>query len=166
MNPRLPGFIKQKHLTILFAVAALIVAVSVFMSSRQTLEPRERADPTDPRQVALGRAVYAQHCASCHGANLEGQPNWRRRRPDGRLPAPPHDETGHTWEHTDETLFQVTKRGVQPFVSAQYETDMNGFANVLSDEEIWAVIAFIKSTWPPALQRRHPTDDASITQPQ
>ena len=52
-------------------------------------------------QSASGAAVYVKHCASCHGANREGQPNWRERRPDGRLPAPPHDASGHTWHHAD-----------------------------------------------------------------
>lgn len=119
--------------------------------------PKERADPSNVQQVAVGRAIYRQHCASCHGANLEGQPNWQRRMPNGRLPAPPHDRTGHTWEHPDETLFKVTKQGVKPFVSPEYETDMRGFGDVLSDEEIWAVIAFIKSSWPPALlEKRRP----------
>lgn len=115
---------------------------------------RERADPTNSGQVALGRTVYAQHCAACHGTNLEGQPNWRRRKPDGRLPAPPHDITGHTWEHPDETLFQVIKFGVQPMVSSDYQTDMPAFGGTLSDEEIWAVIAFIKSRWPQELLDR------------
>ena len=58
------------------------------------------ADATDPELVALGASVYAQHCAACHGRELEGEPNWRRRKADGTLPAPPHDATGHTWHHS------------------------------------------------------------------
>ena len=27
------------------------------------------------------------------------------------LPAPPHNETGHTWHHPDEMLFAITKYG-------------------------------------------------------
>jgi cytochrome c len=56
-----------------------------------------RADPLNARQVASGRSIYDRHCASCHGGNLEGQPEWRSRLPNGRLPAPPHDDSGHTW---------------------------------------------------------------------
>ena len=66
--------------------------------------------------VALGKEVYANQCASCHGADLEGQPNWRQRRADGRLPAPPHDESGHTWHHPDQQLFELTKYGPAAFV--------------------------------------------------
>lgn len=107
-----------------------------------------RADPRDAQRVALGGRVYAQHCASCHGAKLEGQPNWRSRLPSGRLPAPPHDETGHTWHHADQVLFAITKNGLAPpYAPKGYESDMPGYAGRLSDDEIWAVLAFIKSRW-------------------
>lgn len=149
---------KNKRLILLSNIAALaaaVIAVAILGLSRVPVT--ERADPTNQAQVALGRGVYARHCASCHGANLEGQPNWRERRPDGRLPAPPHDVTGHTWEHSDESLFKVTKQGVQAFAGPDYQTDMAGFGKVLSDDEIWAAIAYIKSTWPLELvERRRP----------
>jgi mono/diheme cytochrome c family protein len=107
-----------------------------------------RADPRDAAKVALGAKVYAQHCASCHGANLEGQHEWRRRLPNGRMPAPPHDESGHTWHHPDDVLFDITQRGmVPPYAPAGYESDMPAFADRLSDDEIWAVLAYIKSHW-------------------
>jgi mono/diheme cytochrome c family protein len=115
-----------------------------------------RAAPDDPEQVALGRAVYAEHCASCHGSRLEGQPNWRERLPNGRLPAPPHDETGHTWHHPDAMLFAITKHGPRPpYAPEGYESDMPGFADRLTDAEIWAVLAYIKSTWPSQIRERH-----------
>lgn len=106
----------------------------------------ERA--ADPAQVALGQKVYAQHCAVCHGAKLEGQPNWRTKLPSGRMPAPPHDDSGHTWHHPDEVLFGITKHGlVPPYAPASYESDMPGFAGKLSDQEIRAVLAYISSHW-------------------
>jgi mono/diheme cytochrome c family protein len=107
-----------------------------------------RADSGDAARVALGERVYTQHCASCHGAKLEGLPRWRSRLPNGRLPAPPHDETGHTWHHPDRMLFAITKNGlVPPNAPAGYESDMPALAGKLSDNEIWAVLAFIKSRW-------------------
>lgn len=102
--------------------------------------------------IVLGRTLYADHCASCHGANLEGQPNWRQRLPNGRMPAPPHDASGHTWHHSNEALFRVTKEGSAAVAGGGYESDMPGFATVLSDAEIKAVLAFIKSTWPERLR--------------
>jgi mono/diheme cytochrome c family protein len=114
----------------------------------------DRAGPTNVAQVALGRSVYAEHCASCHGANLEGQPDWRARKPDGKMPAPPHDANGHTWHHPDEVLFGITKQGIAAFAPPGYASDMPAFGSVLTDEEIWAVLAFLKSSWPPDIQAR------------
>lgn len=111
------------------------------------------ADADDPEQVALGSQVYAEHCASCHGAGLEGEPDWRTRNADGTLPAPPHDETGHTWHHPDQQLFDITKYGVEHFAPPGYRSNMPAFEDVLSDREIWAVLAYIKSRWPEETRR-------------
>ena len=106
--------------------------------------------PSHTRQPDLqrGAVVYADYCASCHGANLEGQPNWRSRMPNGKLPAPPHDATGHTWHHPDRQLFAITKYGSAAIIGNNYESDMAGFGESLSDDEIWDVLAYIKSQWP------------------
>ena len=103
--------------------------------------------PVTRLQIVRGKEIYAQNCASCHGANLEGQPDWKRRLENGRMPAPPHDESGHTWHHSDQDLFAITKLGVGGVVPG-YESDMLAFGEILSDEDIVAVLAFIKSTWP------------------
>jgi mono/diheme cytochrome c family protein len=109
-----------------------------------------RIDATDAKQVTAGAALYAQHCAACHGANLEGQPDWRRRLPNGRLPAPPHDASGHTWHHPDKVLFAITKNGlVPPYAPGGYASDMPAFGGVLTDAQIRAVLAYIQSRWPP-----------------
>ena len=109
--------------------------------------PPTQADPGDPAKVALGGKVYAQHCAACHGVRLEGQPNWREKLPNGRMPAPPHNEDGHTWHHTDEVLFGITKHGLKDYAPPGYQSDMPAFAGTLSDDEIWAVLSFIASHW-------------------
>lgn len=108
--------------------------------------PAVAEDPA-PDAVALGRTIYAETCASCHGANLEGQPDWKRRLANGRMPAPPHDASGHTWHHSDQDLFLITREGVGGIVPG-YESDMPAFRGILSDDEIRAVLAYIKSTWP------------------
>ncbi len=108
----------------------------------------------EPEQRALGRAVYAEHCSACHGADLEGQPNWRVRGPDGLLPAPPHDQSGHTWHHPDAQLFRMTKFGIAALAGPGYDSAMGGFGKVLSDKEIWAVLVYIKSRWPEDVRRR------------
>ena len=129
------------------------------------------ANPDDPSQVSLGSTIYANHCATCHGANLEGhganleEPDWRVRMDNGRFPAPPHDQSGHTWHHADEQLFQITRLGVKPPLAPEgYESDMPAFGDTLSDEQMWAVLAFIKSTWPPETRARQARRNTAATQ--
>jgi mono/diheme cytochrome c family protein len=102
----------------------------------------------DDVTIARGETLYAEHCAACHGAKLEGQPNWQSPLPSGRLPAPPHDASGHTWHHPDGVLFRITREGTAAVVGGGYESDMPGFEGILDDEDIRAILAFIKSTWP------------------
>jgi S-disulfanyl-L-cysteine oxidoreductase SoxD len=130
-------------------LSAFLAVPALLLLSCGESAPPSKADPADAQQVALGAKVYAQHCAACHGARLEGQPNWRERLPSGRMPAPPHDESGHTWHHTDEVLFGITKEGLVPgkYAPPGYESDMPAYRTVLSDDEIWAVLAYIKSSW-------------------
>jgi mono/diheme cytochrome c family protein len=127
------------------AVLSLVAAIG-FTLKRE----RPSIDPQDKALVATGRRIYDAHCGSCHGVNLEGQPNWRERLPSGRLPAPPHDAGGHTWHHPDAVLFGIVKEGLVPgkYAPPQYESDMPAFGGILSDEEIRSVLAYIKSTWP------------------
>lgn len=130
---------------------SVLAAIAAHGQQQSDNTPAERltvlGQSVTDEQIALGTQVYAQNCASCHGANLQGQPDWRRRLSNGRMPAPPHDESGHTWHHSDQDLFDITKLGVGGIV-AGYESDMPAFEDILSDEEIAAVLAFIKSTWP------------------
>jgi mono/diheme cytochrome c family protein len=137
--------------------AAVIVLLAAAGAAAAWLHLRSRtgrADPDDTAQVAQGRAVYAAQCASCHGATLEGQPDWRVRLPNGRLPAPPHDESGHTWHHPDKVLFEITRDGIAAHAPKGYESDMPEFGSRLSDAEIWAVLAYIKSRWPLEIRER------------
>jgi mono/diheme cytochrome c family protein len=121
-----------------------------------------RLRPADAATVALGRKVYDMHCAACHGAQLQGQPNWRERDATGRLPAPPHDRTGHTWHHPDEVLFRITKHGVAKAANLKdYVSAMPAYEGVLGDAEIVAVLSYIKSTWPADIRRKHDELNAS-----
>lgn len=113
-------------------------------------EARSTIDPTDQALVATGKRIYVGHCSACHRPNLEGQTGWRERLPNGRMPAPPHDASGHTWHHPDAVLFGIVKEGLVPgkYAPPNHESDMPAFGGILSDNEIRAVLAYIKSTWP------------------
>jgi len=145
-------------------VAALAVAAVAIAAAGDwwagAPPPAGGADSADADLVARGAAVYAGACASCHGADFAGQPDWRSRGADGKLPAPPHDETGHTWHHPDAVLFEMTKYGPQKFAGADYATDMPAYADDLPDAEIWAVLAYIKSRWPAKIADRQATLNA------
>jgi mono/diheme cytochrome c family protein len=124
---------------------AIVIAAAVWFWRNAS---DERALPAEAGQIALGRQLYVENCASCHGGNLEGQPDWKTPGPNGRLPAPPHDASGHTWHHADAQLFTITKLGTAAVVGNGYQSDMPGFGSSLTDDEIRAVLLYIKSTWP------------------
>ncbi|TNE90289.1 MAG: cytochrome c [Rhodobacteraceae bacterium] len=129
------------------AFGAVVIGGWLIAGGRAQSQPPE----TGEFNLAAGRTLYAGYCASCHGANLEGQPNWRSPGPDGRLPAPPHDATGHTWHHPDSLLFEYTKLGGQALMARQgidFESGMPAFGGQLGDSEILNILEFIKSTWP------------------
>jgi mono/diheme cytochrome c family protein len=94
--------------------------------------------------VSEGETLYAQHCASCHGANLEGVPEWKTVQLDGKLLPPPHDSSGHTWHHPDDLLLSIIAEGGEPSNS-----DMPAYADILTDEETVAILTTIKNSWGP-----------------
>ena len=131
-------------------IAAVVVVVALYLGASGNLVGFY-TNSAEARDVANGELLYVENCASCHGENLEGQPEWRSPGSDGLLPAPPHDETGHTWHHPDSLLFDYTKLGGQEALAkmgVELDSGMPGFSDQLSDDEILDVIAFIKSTWP------------------
>ena len=111
--------------------------------------------PDDREFVTLGGEIYADQCASCHGRDGKGEPNWREPLATGGMPAPPHDESGHTWHHPGQLLFDYTKRGGQALIGDRGKSNMPPFGDVLSDDEIWAVLSYIKSTWPAEIRAMH-----------
>ena len=131
-----------------WVVSVMAIAIVLVACSADKGGTRPGADNADPALVDRGAVVYQEHCASCHGLNLEGQPGWRTRNADGTLPAPPHDASGHTWHHTDQLLFDLTKLGPGEVIGGGYQSTMPGFADVLHDDDIWAVLAYIESQWP------------------
>ncbi len=137
---------------VLFVSAAALVAAVIAAVAWYATRAPLTIDAVDARLVARGEQVYAQNCAACHGDRLQGQPEWQSRNAQGRLPAPPHDETGHTWHHDDQVLFEVTKYGIARHAPPGYQSDMPAFENRLSDDDIIAALAFIKSRWPLLIQ--------------
>jgi mono/diheme cytochrome c family protein len=133
-------------IVLLLAVGAVAGAGVLVVRGRAA--PRSFADADNTALVAEGQGIYAARCAQCHGAHLEGQSGWQTVGIDGRVRAPPQDETGHTWMHSDEQLFRFVKYSMIDVVAPGYVSPMPSFAGTLKDGEIEAVLAFLKSRWP------------------
>ena len=101
----------------------------------------------DQEKIELGETLYQQHCATCHQPDLTGDPNWKTPNEDGSYPPPPHDSTGHTWHLSDQVLLELVRDG-----SDFPQTRMPSFADTLSDDQIIAILEFIKSQWGPQEQ--------------
>jgi len=135
----------------------LALAVSVIIvagCSALTFRGPSEATPTavilpalDPSQVARGRQVYLQRCASCHGQNAEGAPNWQQPDARGNLSPPPHDDSGHTWRHSDAQLAEIIRNRLRDRFNKTPELTMPPFKDRLSDAEITAVITYFESLW-------------------
>jgi len=132
-------------------IGGLVAVAAVAGIAYKTIGPGQsnpKVNQSDPMVIATGMAVYNQSCASCHGVNLEGQPNWQVKGEDGILPAPPHNKDGHTWHHDDGVLFNYIKGGGASLGLKGFKSGMPPFRDMLDDTQIWAALAYIKSTWP------------------
>jgi cytochrome c len=136
-------------------IISLVIIVIYLSVSAKNAEARIVLLPKDLSVTKLGKTVYMENCASCHGAALEGQANWQQRDSDGYMPAPPHDVSGHTWHHPSSYLFLMTKYGIEKMIGEKYPNNMPAYENELTDNEIIAVLSYIKSTWPKPIQRQH-----------
>ena len=91
--------------------------------------------PSDEKSIALGKAVYARECFSCHGATGKGDGPQAKdlERPVGNLSDP------KVSEETDGTLFWKVAEGKKP---------MPTFEQKLTEEERWQVINYIRTFAP------------------
>lgn len=129
----------------------LAIIIGVFVGAIVVIDQINRQQipvpATSVTREARGKVLYDARCAICHGINLEGQPNWQRARSDGSYPAPPHDATGHTWHHSDQYFIDVTLYGGAA-VTGVPSNAMPGFAGSLSEDDVRAILAYIKTSWP------------------
>lgn len=98
-------------------------------------------------QIATGNKIYDQNCASCHGPQGQGQYPEAPLKPDkeGLFGAPPHNATGHTWHHADGLILDIIRNGR---VDSGFHP-MPAFKDKLTEEEIQAVLVYIKIWWKP-----------------
>lgn len=138
---REPGWGRGKLRWGLVAVAVLMLGGAWLWLSRDAdLAGGASAGASVP--LAEGETLYVANCASCHGVNGEGQPNWRTPNDQGVFPAPPHNDDGHTWHHADQQLLEIMAQG-----GSLPNSGMPGFADKLTQPQMEAVLAYIKTFW-------------------
>lgn len=100
-------------------------------------------------QKEQGLKVFAKNCAACHGAQAQETVDWKTPTASGHYPPPPLNGTAHAWHHPLSVLQMVIRKGGKPLGGV-----MPAWENVLSDEEINAVIAAFQSYWPDQVYER------------
>lgn len=116
-------------------------AASAADPQEHSAEPPERTaaqaleNPVAPTREALvaGRQRYVFLCRQCHGNRGAGDGDMAHA---GGIPS---DFTDDVWQYgaSDGEIFTVIKEGVT--------ADMQGYANQLSDEDIWNLVHYLKS---------------------
>lgn len=130
--PGLPGFVLRVMRTgsafiTVVGVAALVLSVMPSGAS-QSVNP---IAPTGD-SIAIGRSLYTQNCAQCHGATGHGDGPQAKA-----LAFPPADFRIHIPYHSDLFFFQVISNGLGGV--------MPGFASQLTPDQRWHLINFLKS---------------------
>jgi mono/diheme cytochrome c family protein len=152
-----PGATGQRILIagfLVFVVAA--VAIVLVRTNRPDPTSTVPGGQNSAELVERGRQLYSTACASCHGEELQGDPRWPQPLANGTLPASPLDARSQATEHDDQWIFRTIAEGGQATAAPGEISTMPAFGSTMSDTEIRAVIAYIKSTWPPEVQQKQP----------
>ncbi len=123
------------HSLVSLIVLGTVANVLVWFTPRQEtqVETQVTLPSYDVNQVMAGRELYAANCATCHGAEGQGYAQ-------AGVPAPALNGDMHAWHHPDSQIASFIRygQGQMPAVGASW-----------SDEEIAAVLAYIKQWWEP-----------------
>ncbi len=157
MKPVFAELLQRVSMTHFERMMSGLVMIALLAGCQTSTEPPIIAvRPTDsPERAAIiaadpnlqaGERVYNLRCAHCHGYAGEGQlastvPNTQQL---GLHTVPPHDATGHTWEHPSQLIRQVILNGIQNPLN-HYQ--MGAFEGTVMDEEIEQLIAYMSIWW-------------------
>ncbi len=112
----------------LFLITATSCSRNTTPPSKATAAPNKSANPFQgkPEAIQEGQNMYRSYCSGCHGGSGHG----------GKCP----DLTDDLWIHggADEEVFLTINKGVSG-------TEMRNFEVGLKPEEIWKLIAYIRS---------------------
>jgi mono/diheme cytochrome c family protein len=123
----------KQYVLIALAVPGLLLLTGV--STLADASPSPAGSPSFPGDPANGGTVYAQNCAVCHGANLEGGIG-ATLNPIDKLPSVPSS--------LDPTfLINIVSQGRQPQSGDPKQQAMPAWAGKLTDQEIKDVASYI-----------------------
>jgi mono/diheme cytochrome c family protein len=136
---------------------ATLLSVMVGSLPASAASPQASMVSSDPDVLALGSRLFEQNCSPCHGQQAVGEnpatPMGGWKVGVGQV-APALNGTGHAWHHPPSYHVHIIRDG-----STLEGSRMIGWGNHMSDFEIFAVIAYFQSLWPPhikaAYQQRH-----------
>ena len=155
------SFLLKRILIFVIGFAAIIISLLYFLNpnnkENDNIEITHiEIDEKLISQINLGKSLYVTHCASCHGNNLQGQPNWSTKKDkDCHNLSPPLNGTGHTWHHSQDQLFNIIRYGFKIY-NENYDGKMQG-NDKLNDDDIWSILAYMKSVWPESIQKKYNT---------
>jgi mono/diheme cytochrome c family protein len=119
-------------------------AMAVYLKSIAEHSPPRQAVSALPSAessllVSLGKTVYDARCASCHGAQGEGKrPNW----------PPLAGNQSIEMESAVNPIRMVLNGGYPPGTAGNPKPyGMPPFAGLLSDNEVAAVVTYIRTSW-------------------
>lgn len=111
----------------IYRYAVTVVAIiAVILGVIVACAPQESGDGVDEELMAMGETVFEQNCASCHGTDGQGTPGVPALAGNATVTGDP--------EGVIQTVFEGP-------------STMPAFRDELSDEEIAAVISYIRNTW-------------------
>jgi mono/diheme cytochrome c family protein len=115
------------------ALAIYLLATSGFSATTSASPGASNPYPPTAQSLTQGRTLYQANCQSCHGIGGKG---------DGpqaaALQPPPLDLTVHVGFHPDADLYRMISQGVRG-------TAMPPFAGLLTEEQRWHVINYIRT---------------------
>ena len=86
MSLNFNSFIKNKSLFLIIVPSIiLILGMIIYLADEKVAEAAITLNPDNKETILLGKSVYVQNCASCHGVKLEGQKDWMSRLLDGLI---------------------------------------------------------------------------------
>jgi mono/diheme cytochrome c family protein len=119
------------------------VEQSVMTWTKHTVSVRNKSEknplPPTPENIAAGKEAFSHYCVACHG--MDGQ-NTGVPFAESMSPPVPSLASSEVQSYTDGQLKWVIDNGIEP-------SGMPGSKGILSDDEIWSTVLFIRHL-PPA----------------